>query len=87
MPIAALVGIPLYVRTEVALPIGLAHVRRMGIGPVFALIIGGAGASIPEVTLLSAIFKPRPPATFIASAFAVAVGGGFVISLFACVST
>jgi uncharacterized membrane protein YraQ (UPF0718 family) len=84
VPIAAIVGIPLYVRTESALPVGLALTSAgMGIGPVFALIIGGAGASIPEVSMLTAVFKPRLVATFVGSILAVAITGGFLIPLFA----
>lgn len=82
VPTAALLGIPLYVRTESALPIGLALTTAgMGLGPVFALIIAGAGASIPELVMLSAILKSRLVFAFMASVFAVAVVGGFVIPL------
>lgn len=83
VPIAALIGIPLYIRTESILPIGLAlSSAGMGLGPVFALVIGGAGASIPELTMLSAIFKPRLVATFAGSVLAVAIAGGLIIPLF-----
>ncbi|MBN3931323.1 permease [Streptomyces verrucosisporus] len=84
VPIAALIGIPLYIRTESILPIGLAlSSAGMGLGPVFALVIGGAGASIPELTMLSAIFKPRLVATFVGSVLAVAIAGGLIVPLFA----
>jgi uncharacterized protein len=84
VPIAALLGIPLYIRVEAALPIGLALTSAgMGVGPVFALIIGGAGASIPELTMLTAIFKPRLVAAFVVSVLTVAITGGFVIPLMA----
>src|SRR5699024_1598173 len=54
IPIASIVGIPMYIRAEAILPIGDALVSKgMGIGSVIALLIGGAGASIPEVVLLS----------------------------------
>ncbi|EST29410.1 hypothetical protein N566_22075 [Streptomycetaceae bacterium MP113-05] len=83
IPVAALIGIPLYIRTEAALPIGLALSEAgMGIGAVFALIIGGAGASIPEVSMLTAIFKPRLVAAFVASILVMATAGGFIIPLF-----
>lgn len=83
VPVAAVVGIPLYVRAEAALPIGLALTSAgVGLGPVFALIIGGAGASIPEVSMLSALFKPRLLGAFIASILTVAMAGGFLIPLF-----
>lgn len=84
VPMAALIGIPLYVRTEAALPMGLALTSAgMGIGPLFALIIGGAGASPPEVSMLAAIFKPPLVMTFVGSILAVAIAGGLVIPLFA----
>lgn len=83
VPVAALVGIPLYVRTETILPIGLAlSSAGMGLGPVFALVIGGAGASIPELSMLSAIFKPRLVMTFVGSVLAVAIASGLIIPLF-----
>lgn len=83
VPVAAIIGIPLYVRAEAALPIGLALTSAgVGLGPVFALIIGGAGASIPEVSMLSALFKPRLLAAFVGSILIVATAGGFLIPLF-----
>lgn len=83
VPVAAIFGIPMYVRAEAALPIGLALTSAgVGLGPVFALTIGGAGASIPEVSMLSALFKPRLLGVFIASILFVAIVGGFLIPLF-----
>lgn len=83
VPIAAVIGIPLYVRAEVALPVGLGLVASgVGLGPVFALIIGGAGASVPEVSMLSAMFKPRLVATFVSSVIGVAIVGGLLIPMF-----
>jgi len=84
VPVAALIGIPLYVRTEAALPIGLALTEAgVGIGPVFALVIAGAGASIPEISMLSALFKPALLAAFVGSILTVAITGGLLIPLFA----
>lgn len=84
VPIAALIGIPLYIRTEAALPIGLAlQAAGMGVGPVFALIIGGAGASVPELAMLAAIFKPRLVGAYVACILAVAIAGGLLIPLLA----
>ena len=55
-----------------------------------ALIIGGAGASIPEVTLLASIFTRRLLVAFVITVFSVAVlagsifqflaAGGFIVS-------
>lgn len=84
VPIAALIGIPLYIRLESALPVGLALVSAgMGLGPVFALLIGGAGASLPEVSMLAGIFKPQLVAAFVGSILTVAITGGIVIPLIA----
>lgn len=83
IPLAALIGVPLYVRTEAALPIGLALTTAgVGVGPVFALIITGAGASIPEVSMLAGLFRPPLVVAFVASIFAVAITGGVVIPMF-----
>lgn len=81
IPLAAVIGIPLYIRVETMLPIGLAlQTAGVGLGPIFALMVGGAGASPPEVTMLSAIFKPRLLAVFLLSIFSMATLGGFVIT-------
>ena len=58
IPVAAVLGIPLYIRAETAIPIGLALMGKgMSIGAVISLIIGGAGMAIPEMTMLASIFK------------------------------
>ena len=73
IPIAALIGIPLYIRAETILPIAAVFLEKgMGIGTVAALLIGGAGMSIPEITMLSAIFEKK-------------LVGVFVIMIFACI--
>lgn len=82
IPVAAIVGIPLYVRAETVIPIALALTKKgMGIGAVIALVIGGAGMSIPEMSMLAAIFKVRLVAVFIAIVFISAVLAGFVFSV------
>ncbi|MGO2057608.1 MAG: permease, partial [Candidatus Corynebacterium faecigallinarum] len=53
----------------------------VAIGPIFALMIGGAGASPPEVSMLAAVFKPRLLITFVATILTVAIIGGYLISL------
>src|SRR5699024_11295581 len=45
--IAAVIGIPMYIRPETMLPIAEALISKgMSMGTVIALVIGGAGASI-----------------------------------------
>ncbi len=82
IPIAALVGIPLYIRAETAIPIGLALVKKgMSPGAVIALIIGGAGMAIPEMTMLASIFKTRLVAALVCSVFLIAVITGLAVNL------
>ena len=82
IPVAALIGVPLYVRAETVIPIGLALTQKgMGLGAVIALIIGGAGMSIPEMSMLASIFKPRLVAVFVAVVFATAVLAGLVFNM------
>ena len=79
VPVAAIVGIPLYIRAETMIPIGLALIEKgMSVGAVLALIIGGAGASIPELALLSAIFKKRLLSAFVVTVFVIAVTAGYL---------
>ncbi|HOK58506.1 MAG TPA: permease [Methanothrix sp.] len=82
IPAAALIGIPLYIRAETILPIGLALIGKgMSVGAVLALVIGGAGASIPELSLLSAMFEKRLLAAFVLTIFTTAVAAGYLANL------
>ncbi|MDD4238287.1 MAG: permease [Desulfotomaculaceae bacterium] len=79
IPVAAVVGIPMYIRVETIIPIGAVLMEKgMSLGALMALIIGGAGASIPEVTLLASIFKPRLVAAFVITILTVAMLSGFI---------
>lgn len=79
VPVAAIIGIPIYIRAETMIPIGLALIGKgMSVGAVLALIIGGAGASIPELTLLSAIFKKKLLIAFILTIFTIAIVAGYL---------
>jgi uncharacterized protein len=83
IPIAAAVGVPMYIRVETMIPIASVLMDKgMSLGALMALIIGGAGASIPEVTLLASIFKPRLVATFVITILVVAAISGFVFQTF-----
>ena len=82
IPIAAVIGIPMYIRAETIIPISaVLATKGMGVGAVIALIIGGAGASIPEVTLLASIFQRRLVAAFVVTVLGVAVTTGLVMQL------
>ena len=71
IPLAALVGIPLYIRTETMIPIA-------------SILYGAgvAGASIPEVALLNSIFKKQMLIAFLLSVFSVACVTGYLFNYF-----
>ncbi|MBU5466998.1 permease [Virgibacillus sp. MSJ-26] len=80
IPIAAIVGIPMYIRVETMIPISEALVSKgMSMGAVIALIIGGAGASLPEVLLLNKLFKPRLLMAFIIAILLGATVTGYIL--------
>lgn len=82
IPIAALIGVPMYIRAETVIPISAALVGKgMGVGTVLALIIGGAGASIPELIILGSMFKRKLIIAFALNVFLVAVVAGYLVDL------
>ena len=83
IPIAAIVGVPLYIRAETAIPIGLALMGKgMSIGAVISLIIGGAGMAIPEMSMLAGIFKRKMVFMIVAVIFLTAVISGYIFNMF-----
>lgn len=82
IPAAAAVGVPMYIRAETVIPISAALVGKgIGVGTVLALIIGGAGASIPELIILNSMFKRKMIAAFVLNVFAVAIAAGYLVDL------
>lgn len=82
IPVAAVIGIPLYIRAETAIPIGVALLGKgMSIGAVIALIIGGAGMAIPEMTMLASIFRRKLVITIVAMIFLTAVIAGYLFNI------
>ncbi len=80
--VVALIGMPLYVRVESAIPIGLALMDKgASIGAVIALIISGAGIAIPELTMLASIFKKKIIIAFIVIVFISAVLSGLIFNM------
>lgn len=81
IPVAAIIGIPLYIRAEAVIPLSAALVQKgMALGSVMALIIGSAGASLTEVILLKSIFKNQMIAAFLVVILSMAIGAGFLYS-------
>lgn len=82
IPLAAALGVPMYVNAETFFPISAALLERgVGIGAVMALVITSMGVSVPEVALLGSLFRWRLVAALVISVFTVAVGSGVVFAL------
>jgi uncharacterized protein len=82
IPIAAVVGIPLYIRLSSMIPISqMLILKGMALGPVMAMMISSAGASLPEVILLKSIFKKQLVFAFVASVITMSTVSGFIFYL------
>src|SRR5699024_3937550 len=82
IPLAAELGSPLYVRLETMLPIALAlSGAGVAIGPTFAMLIGGAGASPSEVSMLAVVFNPNLLATFVITILRAAMLAGYAMTI------
>jgi len=83
IPLAATIGVPLYLRIEMAIPIlKTLIVKGMSVGAAMALIIGGTGASLPEIAIISSMLKPRAIIAFVFSVMTMAILGGFIFYFF-----
>jgi uncharacterized membrane protein YraQ (UPF0718 family) len=80
--VATLIGLPLYIRVESAIPIGIALMAKgVSIGAVIAFIISGAGVAIPELTMLASIFKKKIIIAFIVIVVVSAVLSGLIFNM------
>lgn len=79
VPLAAIIGIPLYIRLSAMIPISQILIAKgMALGPVMALLISSAGASLPEIALLHGIFRKKLVLAFVASVITMAALSGFL---------
>ncbi|MCR8847966.1 permease [Rossellomorea sp. SC111] len=79
IPIAAVVGVPLYIRLSSMIPISqILIMKGMALGPVMAMMISSAGASLPEVILLKSIFKKQLVMIFVLSVITMSTVSGFI---------
>ncbi len=77
-PIAAVIGIPLYIRASAMIPLSVGLVKKgMAMGSVLALIIGSAGASLTEVILLKSIFRWQMILVFLLVVLGMAITAGY----------
>lgn len=82
IPVAAIIGVPLYIRAEAIIPMAAALMTKgVGAGAVLALIIGSAGASLTELILLRSLFTARLLFAFVIVIFAMAVAAGYCAQL------
>nr|WP_155667603.1 permease [Ornithinibacillus caprae] len=82
VPIAAVIGIPLYIRLSSMIPISQVFIMKgMALGPVMAMMISSAGASLPEVILLKSIFQKQLVIAFVFSVITMATLSGFIFYL------
>ncbi|MEJ1381480.1 MAG: permease [Candidatus Sedimenticola sp. (ex Thyasira tokunagai)] len=82
IPVSAIIGVPLYVRASTMIPIAMALTAKgMGVGAVIALVIGGAGASLPEVVMLKRMFQWPILSVFLLSVFSIAITTGYLAEL------
>jgi len=82
IPVAAGIGVPLYLRIEMALPLLQVLIAKgMGMGAAMALLIGGTGASLPEIAIISSVLKPKAVAAFVVTVITLAMIGGVVFSV------
>jgi uncharacterized protein len=58
--IATMIGIPLYARIEVLVPFGVVLLSQgIPVGTVMAFLMATSALSVPEILLLTKLFKPR----------------------------
>lgn len=78
VPVAAVIGIPLYVRVEALIPLAAVLVGKgMSLGAVMALIIGGGGSSLTELILLKSMFKMPMIIAFLVVILGMAIVAGY----------
>ncbi|MFA5106173.1 MAG: permease [Candidatus Micrarchaeia archaeon] len=82
VPIAVLVGIPLYSNAAGMVPIaGVLISKGMAVGTALAFMMSVIGLSLPEMIILRKVLKPKLLAIFAAILFASFVATGYVFNL------
>jgi uncharacterized membrane protein YraQ (UPF0718 family) len=79
IPVAAILGTPLYFSTALFVPIADALTTAgVGLGAIVALTISGSGASVPEFLLLTKLAEKKLLAVFFGYVLIIAVIGGLL---------
>ncbi|MDC9592558.1 permease [Xenorhabdus sp. IM139775] len=83
IPVAAVIGVPLYIRAEALIPLSAALMAKgVSAGAILALIIGSAGASLTELILLRSLFTLKLLVAFVTVIFVMAIIAGYAAFLF-----
>jgi uncharacterized protein len=84
VPVAVLVGVPVYASTAVLLPLGSALLATgANLGVVTAFLIGATGLSLPEGIMLQRLLGTRYLAVLAVAFVAAAVTVGYAVQAFA----
>ncbi|MEN6623955.1 MAG: permease [Smithella sp.] len=84
VPIAALIGVPLYVNVAAVIPIIYSlSLKGMSEGAVLAFLITATTISPPEIFMLSALFKKKYVFTFTIAMIIGAILTGYLLNLLA----
>jgi uncharacterized protein len=80
VPVAVVIGVPVYASTAVLLPLGSALLAAgANLGVVTAFLIGATGLSVPEGVLLHRLLGGRYLGVLVAAFVVAAVGLGYVV--------
>jgi uncharacterized membrane protein YraQ (UPF0718 family) len=82
IPLAAFIGIFLYVRASTMIPVAASLMAKgLSAGAVMSLTIAGAGASLPEMIMLKRMFRLPLLAAFIGAVLFTAMFTGITIEI------
>ncbi|VVB65595.1 putative permease [Candidatus Gugararchaeum adminiculabundum] len=82
VPIAVLIGIPLYSNAAGMVPIvGVLISKGVAVGTALAFMMSVIGLSLPEIVILRRVLKPKLLAIFVAIMFASFVLTGYLLNL------
>ncbi|MEO0442345.1 MAG: permease [Pseudomonadota bacterium] len=80
--IMAALGVPLYFNITLVLPVAFALAEKgLGLGPITAFLVAGAGTSLPEMILLLRMFKIKLLIAYVMAMFSIAILMGLLFSM------
>lgn len=81
VPLAVLVGVPLYFSLSATLPVAAALVSKgIPIGTVLALLVGVVGVSLPNLIMLSKLFSRRLLTVYVTTVVGIGIVIGWVFN-------